>query len=618
MRFLYTNADQLPNKMEDLKAFIAGREPDIIVITEVIPKAQEHGIPRVRLKLHGYTEFFSFDPETEKLGNRGKRGIAIYIKEWLRPREVSAFTDFQEQLWILIHQDDTNENSILVGGIYRSPSLDDESSVCNLGFLLDKVMKQRSKKTKVVICGDFNIKGIDWNQESCTPGAPHIAKVFLDKVQDLHLHQHITQPTRFRHGQIEQILDLVLTDIENTVENFEFFDSLGLSDHIIITFDLSQDFWDMRKQQAPKPDFKRADFDSIRRELGKAQLATQVKSKTLQEAWDIFELTLKRLTERFVPKKRPPRRKRNLYMTEEALKLRKKKERLWKRYVKSGQDLAHVEFSKVRNKLRNLTRSLKRTFENDIASNAKTNPKAFWAYVGSKVKVSPGIGTLETGSGRLAETDQAKADALNLQFASVFTHEDLTNVPYLDKACQSKVLDDINFTSEEVLKHMQALDSDKSPGPDSLHPALLRELSGEICQFLTLFFRKSLDEGKLPVVWKHANVTPIYKKGNRHELENYRPISLTPVLSKVMERIIRDAVREHLLENNLISASQHGFMPGRSTSTQLLECLKIGVKHWNKVVHLMSCISISEKLSMWSLTKGFWGNYMHMVYRVRS
>ena len=86
-----------------------------------------------------------------------------------------------------------------------------------------------------------------------------------------------------------------------------------------------------------------------------------------------------------------------------------------------------------------------------------------------------------------------------------------------------------------------------------------------------MIFRQSLDEGKLPVDWKSANVTPIYKKGKKSNPLNYRPISLTSVPCKVMEKIIRNKIVDHLESNHLLSKHQHGFRSNRSCLTQLLE-----------------------------------------------
>ena len=182
--------------------------------------------------------------------------------------------------------------------------------------------------------------------------------------------------------------------------------------------------------------------------------------------------------------------------------------------------------------------------------------------------------TLKSGDGTEAETDQEKANMLNSHFSSVFTQECLHEVPDPTINYNEETLENIEFTRAEVVKKLKALDSAKSSGPDGMHPMLLKEVSEEIGQFLTLLFRKSLEEGKLPDAWKQGNITPIFKKGSRHEPSNYRPISLTSVVGKVMEKFIRDAMMEHLLRNNLICPHQHGFLPGKSTTSQLLECFE--------------------------------------------
>ena len=88
---------------------------------------------------------------------------------------------------------------------------------------------------------------------------------------------------------------------------------------------------------------------------------------------------------------------------------------------------------------------------------------------------------------------------------------------------------------------------------------------------LSIIFGKSLAAGKLPRDWTKANVTPIHKKGRRTESLNYRPISLTSVPCKVLERLLKTRIVEHLEQHNIITQNQHGFRSRRSCVTQLLE-----------------------------------------------
>ena len=113
----------------------------------------------------------------------------------------------------------------------------------------------------------------------------------------------------------------------------------------------------------------------------------------------------------------------------------------------------------------------------------------------------------------------------------------------------------------------------KSAGPDGIPPQILSIAAKELAIPLRNLFQLSLNTGKLPLEWKKANVSPIHKKGPRTTPNNYRPVSLTSVTCKVMEKLVRKAVMTHLEENEIISKDQHGFISGRSCTTHLLETL---------------------------------------------
>ena len=104
----------------------------------------------------------------------------------------------------------------------------------------------------------------------------------------------------------------------------------------------------------------------------------------------------------------------------------------------------------------------------------------------------------------------------------------------------------------------------KSVRPNDIHPRLLKECAEVNSKILQIIFLKSLDEGVIPDKWKYANVTPVYKSGNRCREENYRPISVTLSICRIMERIIRNNIMDYLENNKLISDSQYGFRKGRS------------------------------------------------------
>ena len=168
--------------------------------------------------------------------------------------------------------------------------------------------------------------------------------------------------------------------------------------------------------------------------------------------------------------------------------------------------------------------------------------------------------------------DEDKAEILQDQFCSVFTKEQPGSIPVLEKRTD-KEIKCLEITEESVRKEIMSLNINKSCGPDEINPLLLIKLVDFVTSPLTSIMNSSMDCGVLPQDWKNAFVSPIYKKGARNLAENYRPISLTSIPCKLMEKVVKDAVYNHLVKNNLLSKKQFGFISGRSTVTQLLNYL---------------------------------------------
>ena len=132
-------------------------------------------------------------------------------------------------------------------------------------------------------------------------------------------------------------------------------------------------------------------------------------------------------------------------------------------------------------------------------------------------------------------------------------------------------IENVIITEEIVMKKLKSLDIEKSQGPDGLHPRMLKELACVIVPPLSYLFKRSVHEGIVPDRWKLANVTPIHKNGSKNNKKNYRPISLTSVLCKILESIIKENIMDYFSAHNLFTIEQHGFISGKSCTTQLLE-----------------------------------------------
>ena len=144
---------------------------------------------------------------------------------------------------------------------------------------------------------------------------------------------------------------------------------------------------------------------------------------------------------------------------------------------------------------------------------------------------------------------------------------------------------------------------------------VLKETADSISLPLYILFTKSINAGTLPAAWKQGHVTPIYKKGPRCLVQNYRPITLTSIIGKILESIIRDALLNHFNHHSLLNANQHGFVPKRSCTSQLLMVLE----DWTRAIQRNSYSDVifwtsARHLTLFRTNGYFISSYL-MVYR---
>ena len=127
------------------------------------------------------------------------------------------------------------------------------------------------------------------------------------------------------------------------------------------------------------------------------------------------------------------------------------------------------------------------------------------------------------------------ASILNTWYCSMFTEEDMSNIPQAENLCKDgDELESVEFTAEKVEKKLKQLRPTAAPGPDKIWARVAHDLASELSIPLAMIYTRCMEEGVVPEEWKWANMTPIYKKGSKGSPGNYRPVSLTCILCKVM------------------------------------------------------------------------------------
>ena len=416
-----------------------------------------------------------------------------------------------------------------------------------------------------VFFGDLNLPVTRWGE----PLNTHSGREFYNNLQVSALYQHVNKPTRGH-----SILDVIFSTSDTLVSNVSVGPEFSTSDHRIVTFDIKITADEVNTSSEKVPDYSSADFDKLRTLLANPNWNEVLAASDINKSWENFTEILNQAVKSCVPlrNRRATKNIKPKWWNNQIQNSLSAKARAYRKYSQTRDENDKIEFERIRRETKKLIRNSKRNLEIYIANSSKSNPKEFYNYVRKKKVLSSNIGPLAMESGQHTENNSEMANILNDYFASVFTVEDSsTQPPSAAPQVEGNFIDSFTITESEILRTVSKIKVNKTPGPDKISPRILKEVKNEICKPLSILFNKSLAYGKVPSEWKLANVTPIHKKGDKSKPSNYRPISLTSVVCKLMETIIRDRVVSYLERNKRIKDSQHGFRSRRSCLTNLLD-----------------------------------------------
>ena len=561
---LYSNIDQsLTNKMNELLGIIEQHKPSIIMLTEIEPKARKDQTKVIKdseISIPNYSLFTN---------QERKRGVAIYIENKSNPRDITSIINTEKfEECVFCEFEGTNSEKVLVGCMYKSPN----STKDNVEKMLTTIKNDKMNSyDTIVITGDFNYPKIKW-EGGLNTGEN---EVFVETLKDAYLIQKVKNPTRnIRQDQRANIVDLVLTNDENMISDIVHIAPIGASDHDVLLFQMNMS--KVRKKETKVKSFNLAkgNYKRMREDLKKVKW-DKIDELEVEGQWEFIKKEIIDSMNKHIPKSNKSEIKKNkpCWMNDKVFRKIKKKYYAYKRYLvsKEGQDYEH--YIKKRNECTREIKKAKKKHERNIAKGCRENPSKFWKYVNDKCKTNVGISSLKDDKGNLITTDQGKAELLNKFFTSVFCKENKTDLPNIEEGelSSGKLIGEIEISVEAVEKKLKELNPQKAQGPDKIPPKVLKEISKEIAYPLTKLFKKSIFKGQIPEDWKFAEVTAIFKKGNKTDPGNYRPVSLTCICCKILEQFVRDGIVNHMTENGLYSECQHGFRKSRSCVTQLIE-----------------------------------------------
>ena len=546
---MVVNFQSLLPKKTELWHIIKTISPDIILGTETwlspgVPDAEIFP-PEV-----GYTVFRH--DRADKYG-----GAIVATKNDLVVQEINKQNSV-EAVFVKISLAST---SLTVGSVYRTPSSTNMDQMNRLIGCLDKL----DQNDVLWIGGDLNLPDIDWRQERVTGHQYPIAinEAFIEKTRDIGLTQTNHTPTRG-----DNILDLFFTNRPNLTTNC--WTIPGLSDHDIIITDNNVAASKIIQVPRTVTIWKKANVTAMQEEtrIFAGNFIKQTHTN-VQRSWDSISEHLKELMKKHVPTKKVSTKFHQPWIQTSLKRLSRQKRRAWAKAKTSNSPVDWEKYEEIKKKTQRENRRAYESHVNTLIS--EDSNKALWKYIKSRKCDPVGVASLRHENTTHTENVD-KANALNRQFCSVFTSEnDHDRTPTSSAASDTTInMQEITVTIEGVYKLLSNLNPKKAAGPDDIPARLLQLTAKEIAPALTKLFNMSLNTGEIPIIWKHARVQPIFKKGDRHVASNYRPISLTCICCKLLEHIIRTSITTHLENANILNDAQHGFRKGRSCETQLI------------------------------------------------
>ena len=566
------NSITAPGKLQELQNFVNINQISILALSET--KLDDSVHPN----LYAIDDFH---PPLTRHRNRHGGGTAIYIHNSLTfSRIPSLELSGEEWIWAKIK---VKNVTFLICSIYLPPHLSALRQQEFTDRLTDSITLAQTHSPNILLTGDLNVGNLFLPpftyQHSGITSFDHRLN---DTTETLGLTQLITQPTRIENGT-HNLRDLLFTSNTNLISNSGLLSSFSSLDHFpIFTTLFIQNDIDDDLSFSECWDYRNMDADRLTQQLIQTDW-NAILSKDVDEATTEFTSCILDAARQCIPTKLTRRRNDKPWVTTELLRQIRKRERLFNTARKRKTDKqAWKRWRTQRNLVTNLNKQL---YEEHIKNKVsllvqhKHDPYKYHKILKDITgrRQNENIPPLIQHNGTTLTDDIDKATLFNNHFAA-HTQLDInsTNTAHLQTYLTKDTLPiptihGIEIKPNEVLTILNSLDSNKSCGLDQLPAKILKLTALLIYEPLTQLFNKSLATGKYPTPWKHAKVRPIFKrKGTPSDVNNYRPISLLPCLSKIFGKIIFSRIYQHITEFSLLSDRQSGYRPGHSTQLQLM------------------------------------------------
>lgn len=468
----------------------------------------------------------------------------------------------------------TTAKSLIIGCIYRPPNSDIKTFISDLTLTLDAIDKEGKN---CYLIGDFNLDLLKSENHSLTAD-------FLNTLYSCSYFPTITKPSRITKTSatlIDNILTnsltspctsgLLVTDISDHLPIFHIIEYVCNRDKKI----------EYEKRKCRK--FNRKNIDSFKHVLSEETWDCVQNNTNANSAYCDFMQIFNSHFDTCFPLSNSTA-KQNLgidkpWFTTGLRKSSKMKNRLYKKYLKNPTPTKLHSYKSYRNKFNRLIRNCKRKYYQDQFTAASTNIRKTWKLINEIMNRKKATNILPNKfiDGELEVSDpKAIVDKFNDFFVNIgpslakeIDETDISPESYLLNS-YPPISSFEEPTATEIHDIIMNL-KNAAPGQDEISALLLKQIVPEILEPITHVFKTSLRNGEVPADLKIAKVIPLYKAGDPCVFTNYRPISILPAFSKILEKLVYKRIVNHLEINNILYAHQYGFRKKYSTYMALLQ-----------------------------------------------
>ena len=550
------NVNSLLARIDELRLFLSTAKIDILALNETKIDAE---ISTNEIAITGFDIVRRDRPTNGRFGG----GICFYVRSNINFR---IRNDLGHELLEMLTLEITKPQSTpyLISTWYRPPN-----SSLELYKIFENVIDEIDRTNlEFYLLGDMNCNFLDQSKSNS-----------LSSVFDVYgLTQLLTEPTRITQTT-KSLIDLCVTNTPDKISQSGVH-HLGLSDHSMIYMTRKAKIERTKYQFTKTRDFKQFNKIEFLKDLAKIPWLDLDNYSNPNDMWEEWKTLFFRCVDNHAPvKTRQATRKKSPWLSNEIVQNIRQRDYLKKKAISTNDDNLWASYKRVRNRTNNSIKLAKKKYYTENLDKNKLDPKETWRLINELSSRKPCksnvISELKIDDEKVTSATDI-AESLNEYFTNIgetlansLEQNDINPESYVQQT--DNVFNIQPPSVETVSKLLSGINDKKAMGLDNIPNRLLKISAGIIAPSLTKIFGLSILTGIFPTEWKQARVTPIFKKGEKSDPSNYRPISVIPSISKIFEKIIYDQLESYLSEFNLLASCQSGFRSLHSTVTALLE-----------------------------------------------